>query len=89
MKRKPTFEMLRERRELPVVNPDNGVRFTISLKDWQGVLWWIKVIPNQRRPSDATNPYVQEHILMARLRIEGWLERLRLVTGRPSAKSSP
>ena len=86
MKRKPTFEMLRERRELPVVNPDNGVRFTISLKDWQGVLWWVKVVPDQPRSSDAINPYVQDHILMAHLRIEEWLEHLRLATNRAGTK---
>jgi hypothetical protein len=38
MTRRPTFELLRERRELSVVNPDTGTRFAISLRDWQGSL---------------------------------------------------
>lgn len=45
MKRAPTFELLRERRELPVVYPATGARFTISLRDWQGVLWGVRRIP--------------------------------------------
>jgi hypothetical protein len=38
MKRRPTFEQLVEARELPVVYPPTGKRFTISLRDWQGAL---------------------------------------------------
>ena len=78
MKSKPTFELLRERRELRVTYPASGARFTISLRDWRGALWGVKVIPEKRRASDAFNPYVQKHRYLARCWIEDWLERLRL-----------
>jgi hypothetical protein len=80
MKRAPTFEQLREQRELPVVNPDTGARFTISLRDWQGVLWGVRVLPDTPRPSDADNPFVQRHRMVARSYIEEWLEGLRLAS---------
>jgi hypothetical protein len=38
MKRKPTFEQLSAQRELPVINPTMGARFTISLRGWQDAL---------------------------------------------------
>ena len=83
MKRRPTFELLRERRKLPVVNPDNGLRFTISLREWQGVLWAVRVIPDKPLPSDADNAFVQQHRMVDRAFIEEWLERLRLDNTRP------
>ena len=82
MSAKPTLEMLRERRELPVVYPATGARFTISLRDWQGALWAVKVIPKTRRLGDAFNPYVQTHRLLPRSCIEHWLDRLRLVAAK-------
>lgn len=75
---KPTLEMLREHRELRVVYPATGTRFTVSLRDWQGALLAVRVVPETPRPSDASNPFVQKHRMMARISIEAWLARLRL-----------
>jgi hypothetical protein len=72
----PTFELLREKRELAVVNPANGVRFKISLRDWQGALWAVRVHPHGKR--EPWNPFTRSHRLMARERIENWLVSLRL-----------
>jgi hypothetical protein len=84
MKRAPTFEQLRERRELPVIVPETGVRFRISLWDWEGVLWGVRVLPDKPRPSDADNEFVQSHRMVSRSFIEEWLARLRLAsTPRP------
>ena len=88
MKRHPTFEQLREHRELPVINPATGRRFVISLRDWQGALWAVRVLPAAPRPADKINPFVQKHRLLARPVIEEWLERLRLVQTRLSASSA-
>ena len=85
MKRAPTFEQLRERRELPVVNPATGTRFTISLRDWQGALWAVRVVPAAPGPADKDNPFVQRHRMLARSGIEEWLERLRLASTQPPA----
>lgn len=76
MSRSPTFELLREKRELAVVNPANGVRFKISLRDWQGALWAVRVHPQGRR--EPWNPFTTAHRLMPRERIESWLGGLRL-----------
>jgi hypothetical protein len=78
MKRAPTFKLLCEQRELPVVNPATGTRFTISLRDWQGALWAVRVVPVAPTPADEGTPLVQRHRMLARARIEEWLERLRL-----------
>jgi len=78
MTRKPTFELLREKRKLPVINPDNGTQFTISLWDWKACLWAIRVIPAVPHPSDAHNPYTRGHCLRSRWFIEEWLDKLRL-----------
>jgi len=78
MRRAPTLELLRERRELPVVNPATRTHFTISLRHWQGALWAVQVRPARPRPVDAANPFVQKHRLMARSCLEGWLAGLRL-----------
>lgn len=86
MKRQPTFEMLRERRELHVIYPATGVRFMISLRDWQGALWAVKVIPDTPQRADTFNPFVQKHRLMARAGIDNWLERLRLAAGGKSSR---
>ena len=79
MSRRPTFEMLRERGELQVVYPATRRRFTISLRDWAGVLWAVRVLPAAPRPADKHNPFVQKHRMLARPVIEEWLARLRLV----------
>lgn len=92
MKRKPTFELLSERWELPVINPATGRRFFISLRDWQGALWAVRVFPVAPCPADKINPFVQKHRWLSRPVIEEWLDRLRLVQTRlsaSSAKSSP
>jgi len=78
MKHRPTFELLRERRELAVLNPDNGARFTISLRDWQGLLWAVRVRPSVWSGRDWDNPFVTAHRLLSREAIEAWLGRLRL-----------
>ena len=85
MKRAPTFELLCEQRELPVVNPATGARFKISLRDWQGALWAVRVIPATPRPTDGYNPFVQKHRMLPRSGIEDWLQRLRLAGSQPSA----
>lgn len=82
MTRRPTFELLRERRELSVVNPDTGTRFAISLRDWQGSLWAVRVRPEQLRPADFDNPFVTAHRMMSRPAIEEWLGRLRVLVPR-------
>ena len=82
MTQKPTFELLSEQRELPVIHPATGARFTISLRDWQGALWAVRVLPAVPRPADKVNPFVQQHRLLGRQVIEEWLERLRLVQTR-------
>ena len=79
--RRPTFELLRAKRELAVVNPRNGVRFTISLRDWQGVVWAVRVHPRGTR--EPWNPFTRAHRLMARELIEDWLDGLRLSHVRP------
>jgi hypothetical protein len=89
MTRRPTFEWLQEARELPEVNPATGARFTISLRDWRGALWAVQVRPARPRPTDAANPFVQKHRLMARSRIEGWLAGLRVPVERHRPEPSP
>ena len=78
LKRTPTFSLLRERRKLPVINPATGERFTISLRDWHGVLWAVRVFPAAPYPAHAGDPFVQCHRILPRSEIEQWLERLRL-----------
>ena len=74
---KPTFAQLREKRRLAGCNPETGTRFTITLRDWEEMLWAIQVHPEpkwrQRR-----NPYTTAHRIMPRARIEDWLSELRL-----------
>ncbi len=73
----PTFALLRDKRELRVRNPKNGARFTISLRDWQAMLWAIRVHPEPewRQPGDA---YTTAHRILPRHRIEDWLAELQL-----------
>ncbi len=77
----PTFALLREKRRLAVWNPENGVRFTISLRNWQETLWAIRVHPEPkwRRPR---NPYTTAHRILPRMAIEDWLAELRLAPTR-------
>lgn len=77
-KRRPTFEQLREKRKLRVSNPDNGIRFVVSLRDWESVLWFVRVFPENRKRVRGT-PFTTAHRLMSRTNIEDWLSRLELV----------
>jgi hypothetical protein len=79
MSRRPTFELLREKRELSVISPRTRARFTVSLRDWQGVLCSIRIHPHVKKPTDHRNPFVSAHRMMSRSRIEDWLSSLRLV----------
>ncbi len=73
----PTFTLLREKRRLAVRNPENGARFTISLRDWQQMLWAVRVHPEPKwRQRD--NACTTAHRIMPRPRIEDWLAELRL-----------
>ena len=75
----PTFALLCEKRRLSVLNPENGARFTVSLRDWEGILWAVRVHPGQdRKHRPRGNPYTTDHRIMERVRIEGWLSELRL-----------
>ena len=73
----PTFALLREKRRLAVRNPENGARFTISLRDWQQMLWAVRVHPEPqwRQPGNA---YTTAHRILPRTRIEDWLAELQL-----------
>ena len=74
---RPTFALLREKRRLRVRNPENGARFTISLRDWQAMLWAVRVHPEPqwRQPGNA---YTTAHRILPRPRIEDWLAELQL-----------
>ena len=74
----PTFALLREKRRLAVRNPENGARFTISLRDWQSILWAVRVHPEPKW-RQRENAYTTAHRIMPRPRIEDWLAELRLV----------
>ena len=73
----PTFALLREKRRLAVCNPENGARFTISLRDWQAMLWAVRVIPapKWRQPGNA---YTTAHRILPRAQIEDWLAELQI-----------
>ena len=75
--RTPTFALLRGKRRLAVRNPAHGARFTSSLRDWQSMLWAVRVHPEPKwRQRD--NAYTTAHRIMPRVRIEDWLAELRL-----------
>ncbi len=80
--------MLCQRRELSVIYPETGKRFTITLRDWQGVLWAVRVHPSTPTPADRSNPFVTKHRILNRTVIEEWLQRLCL-TRNKSARSTP
>ena len=73
----PSFALLREKRRLAVCNPENGVRFTISLRDWEEIIWSVRVYPERKWRRHVT-PHTTAHRMMARWAIEDWLEGLRL-----------
>ena len=87
----PTFAMLREKRRLAVYAPLTGARFTISLRDWEELIWSVRVYPEPKWRHHVT-PHTTAHRMMALWEIENWLEGLRLTKGRrcgSSARSSP
>ena len=65
------------RRELSVANPDTGTRFDISLRDWRGSIWAVRVHPAKLGPADLDNPFVTAHRMMPQEAIEEWLGRLQ------------
>lgn len=73
----PTFALLCEKRRLHVCNPESGVRFTITLRDWQALLWAVRVHPARgwRQPHNA---YTTAHRIMPRPQIGDWLAHLQL-----------
>ena len=73
----PTFALLREKRRLRVRNPENGVRFTISLRGWQAMLWAVRVHPEPPWRQSG-NAYTTAHRILPRTRIEDWLAELQL-----------
>ena len=73
----PTFAQLREKRRLAVCNPENGARFTISLRNWQEMLWAVRVHPEPKWRHRG-NAYTTAHRIMERVRIDDWLAELRL-----------
>lgn len=73
----PTFALLCEKRELHVRNPENGARFTISLRDWQAMLWAVRVQPEPQWRQSG-NSYTTAHRILPRPRIEDWLAELQL-----------
>ena len=90
-KNTPTFALLREKRRLRVSNPENGARFTISLRDWEEIIWAVRVHPDPEWRHHVT-PHTTAHRMMSRIAIENWLEGLRMTKGRrcaSSARSSP
>lgn len=74
----PTFALLCEKRRLRVCNPENGVQFTISLKDWREMLWAVRVLPDPQTPQPG-NAYTTAHRILPRARIEDWLAELQIV----------
>ena len=75
--RAPTFTLLREKRRLAVRNPENGARFTFSLRDWQQMLWAVRVHPEPKWRQHG-NAYTTAHRILPRPRIEDWQAELRL-----------
>lgn len=69
--------MLVERRRLAVINPENNLRFVISLRDWERCLWAVRVVRHEPsgRPPDS---FETAHRLLSRDRIEEWLGSLVL-----------
>lgn len=74
----PTFALLLQKRRLQVFNPDNGVHFTISLRDWEETLWAVRVFPEPQWRQRG-NAYTTTHRIMPRPRIEDWLTELQML----------
>jgi len=62
-------------RRLKVLNPDNDLRFAVTLRGWAGGIFAIRAHP-QRAPRGKPNPYSSAHRVMARDEIEAFLGRL-------------
>ena len=77
-KNAPTFAQLREKRRLRVRNAENGARFTVSLRDWEEMIWAVRVSPEPQW-REHRNAYATAHRIMPRIEIEDWLAKLELV----------
>ena len=66
----PTFKQLKEQRRLNVINPMNGRRFTVELKDWRGCVFFIGIIENGK--------HITPHYTKSINDIEDYLSRLQL-----------
>ncbi len=73
----PTFALLREKRRLAVYAPLTGARFTISLRDWEEMIWSVRVYPAPAWRHHVT-AHTTAHCTMGRTGIENWLAGLRL-----------
>ena len=69
----PTFEQLKKQRRFNVINPMNGRRFTVELKDWHGVAYFIGIIERGK--------HVTPHYGKSIIDIEDYLSRLQLEEG--------
>ena len=76
-KNRPTFALLREKRRLAVCVPESGIRFTISLRNWEEILWAVRIYPEPEWRQYRTS-HTTAHRIMPRMQIEDWLEGLRL-----------
>lgn len=74
---KPTLPMLQSSRKLRVLNPENGIVFTVSLRDWNGLVFGVRVIPDSGHADG--NPYCTKHRVMPKAQIEDWLSELELL----------
>ena len=81
--RRPTVYELIGKRKLRVMNPHNGVRFVLSLRDWEGVLFSIRAYPcemldGQPPRINRHNPFETAHRIVSRSYIEDVLSRVVL-----------
>ncbi|HLE18823.1 MAG TPA: hypothetical protein VI728_11125 [Syntrophales bacterium] len=66
----PIFEQLKKYQRLNVMNPDNGRRFTIELKDWRNCVFFIGIIEGGK--------HITPHYAKSINDIEDYLSRLQL-----------
>ena len=71
-KNTPTFALLHEKRRLAVYASLTGARFTISLRDWEEIIWAVRVHPAPEWRPHVT-PHTTAHRIMSRIGIEDWL----------------
>jgi len=68
--------MLKAKKNIRVINPDNGVVFTISIRDWNDLVFGIQVFPENDKQSN--NPFTTKHRVMSRQSIQDWLSELQI-----------